>query len=496
MTYPFDMSSRAHQASRTSLAAILAAALVLGFAALTSAGPAAAVSPTDTVAGPNRAKATLDKVVAAFDTEPGARTAPRTTPLPRSDVTLLLRDLRLALPSLSRTDRATAETYLARSSVGEGCTGTVIRTARFCIHYETNTGLFGNADAATQEQAESTAATFEHVYGRIVTNLRYRAPLNDGDGLFDVYLENLGSQGIYGFCQTDDNTPTSSSFCKVDNDFSTAEYGAPPLNSLRVTAAHEFFHAVQFAYDAQDDTWFLEGTAVWVEDIVYPAINDYLQYLPVSQLQRPRQSLDFIGNLERYGSVIFWKFLSERFRDNNIIRQVWNAAAASSGSRNGIGAVGAVLRARGFSFGPVFARYGVWNTLPPGTYADRALWPSPVAVATRVLSSQDRDIAYSVPINHRAHAPVVFRVGSGIPLRTKLRVVVDGPDRSRGAQATVQIRFRDGTVTTYTLPLSASGYSSTLYGFNPRFVKSAIVVLTNSGGFNNQPFKVRAKLVF
>ena len=46
-----------------------------------------------------------------------------------------------------------------------------------------------------------------------------------------------------------------------------------------MTAAHEFFHAVQFAYDAADDQWFMESTATWMEDEIYDDVNDNLQYL-------------------------------------------------------------------------------------------------------------------------------------------------------------------------------------------------------------------------
>ena len=37
-----------------------------------------------------------------------------------------------------------------------------------------------------------------------------------------------------------------------------------PLDNMRVTAAHEYFHAVQYAYDGWDDTWIYETTATMV----------------------------------------------------------------------------------------------------------------------------------------------------------------------------------------------------------------------------------------
>ena len=37
----------------------------------------------------------------------------------------------------------------------------------------------------------------------------------------------------------------------LDNDYAPAQFpsGTSPQNNLTVTAAHEFFHAVQYAYD-------------------------------------------------------------------------------------------------------------------------------------------------------------------------------------------------------------------------------------------------------
>ena len=44
--------------------------------------------------------------------------------------------------------------------------------------------------------------------------------------------------------------------------------------------AHEYNHVLQFAYDSQQDTWMFESTATWMENVVYPDIDDYIGYLP------------------------------------------------------------------------------------------------------------------------------------------------------------------------------------------------------------------------
>ena len=49
--------------------------------------------------------------------------------------------------------------------------------------------------------------------------------------------------------------------------------------AIRVTVAHEFFHAIQYGYTNWDDQWWEENTAVWMEDEVFDQINDYLHYL-------------------------------------------------------------------------------------------------------------------------------------------------------------------------------------------------------------------------
>ena len=46
-----------------------------------------------------------------------------------------------------------------------------------------------------------------------------------------------------------------------------------------MTLAHEYNHILQFGYDAYQDAWFAESTAIWMEDQVYNGINDYLRYV-------------------------------------------------------------------------------------------------------------------------------------------------------------------------------------------------------------------------
>ncbi len=67
-----------------------------------------------------------------------------------------------------------------------------------------------------------------------------------------------------------------------------ASRGHTPIENLQVTVAHEYFHAIQFAYDYFEDGWCMEATAAWVEDEVYDEVNDNVQYLADSPLTAAR----------------------------------------------------------------------------------------------------------------------------------------------------------------------------------------------------------------
>ena len=143
--------------------------------------------------------------------------------------------------------------------------------------------------------------------------------------------------GLYGYCTTDKRIrargPSDAwAYCVLDNDYRARQFPAgTQLENLRVTAAHEYFHAVQFAYDAFEDAWFMEATATWAEDEVYPDINDNLQYLRHGPLGRPGVPLDrfALGGLHHYGAWVFFRYLAEQFPApvgmSTLIRQMWSA---------------------------------------------------------------------------------------------------------------------------------------------------------------------------
>ena len=213
----------------------------------------------------------------------------------------------------------------------------------FRVHYAISgtDALFGGAGTAAQ-----IADIMDSVYTYIVETLEYPAPPQDGyepggDEKYDIYMVNLGSM-FYGMTYTDSlrygDSLKATSFIELNADprrlhgYNNDPHS--PMDAIRVTAAHEFFHAVQFGIDwgeAEDigseydeRRYWMEMSAVWMEEEIYDDINDYYYYLehffnvPEYSIQRFNSILD----LHPYASVVFPIYLSERF-GRDIIRDIW-----------------------------------------------------------------------------------------------------------------------------------------------------------------------------
>ena len=204
-----------------------------------------------------------------------------------TDITMTLRDLYLARPELTGSDRRDANEMLSRGRVSYGdddpitlSTPSSRCSAQFCVHYRPGAGR----RSRRRRRRSNTTLGDPRARPRVRDGtLGYRKPglrrpavptTDNPDGRFDVFLGDIARQGLYGYCSPDGAEPDNGdgrapAFCVLDNDYARSQYGIEPINSLRVTAAHEFFHAIQFAYDVNEDLWFMEGTATWVEDEVY-----------------------------------------------------------------------------------------------------------------------------------------------------------------------------------------------------------------------------------
>ncbi|MEW5803714.1 MAG: hypothetical protein AB1847_16595 [bacterium] len=250
------------------------------------------------------------------------------------------------------------------------------------LHYDTPEGHFrlyytldnnygdavedSDADPETvPEYVSDFGGYFEYAYAYLTDTLHYSPA---GGGKTEVFI--LGIEA-YGVTSADG----AGLYIMVKNNYSGFRENLDPEGwengAMKVTAAHEFFHVVQAGYDhwpksPVDSTWWEENTAVWIEDAVYPTVDDHRNYLgwpytdendngqwdtgepyfTLSSAQgfgsRNKGWFDYPGDSLmalygkgsscpgfEYGGVIWAKFLSERF-GNDMIKSIFEQVLPSS----------------------------------------------------------------------------------------------------------------------------------------------------------------------
>ena len=207
-------------------------------------------------------------------------------------------------------------------------------SGHFRVHYDT-AGV--NAVSSRDDDANSipdyidrTLAILDSTWVLEIEQLGYNPPPSDnglgGGDEYDVHVVELGvGRSFYGFAYPGTSGATTYSHLEIDNNFTDPGYKQTrELDALRVTIAHEFHHALQFGYYATfDGSWWQESTSTWMEEVAYPHIDDYLQYLTYF-LGEPQRALNSgkYGTLHTYGSAIFSHFLDQRY-SRELNRLIW-----------------------------------------------------------------------------------------------------------------------------------------------------------------------------
>lgn len=407
--------------------------------------------------------------------------------------TLVLRELWLKRKQLSGAERRQAKSLLARPTdgandrYGYGYTvpeaGPVCNT-RICLHY-VPTGV----DAPpTPEWPAHNLAVVDSVWTTIVDQLGYRAPLADGSQggspLFDVYLKDLGGS-LYGFCAPEKRVKkrTGSGFCVFDNDFAAAQFpNATPDDNLVVTAGHEFFHAVQFAYDYAEDPWMAESTATWMEERIATQVNDNRQYLPLSQIFRPYLPLDFFSRNGgyQYGNWVFWEYLSTNY-GTNIVKKAWEQAGSlkKDGGKYSITALQKVLKRKG-GLSKVYSTYAAGNLTPAVNFPEGVDYGFPKVSGGKQLSKRKRNKRFADKIDHLASSSYVFLPGKGLDgKKWKLSLGVTGPVKRTSPSAVVVVYRADGKRQVKRVKLNRGGDGRIKVKFDNRVVTAVSVTLVN-----------------
>ncbi len=225
------------------------------------------------------------------------------------------------------------------------------RTAsgQFIIHYD-RTGPHavpaedGNSNGIP-DFVDSAAVYFDLSYSTEITEIGYLPPPADmnqsGTEEYDIYLRDVGQEsGTYGYTYPDPirigNGGTSgryTTYIVVDNDFSANDrysnrrvFYETGYRALKVTAAHEFHHAVQIGGYGRNDSFsiFHEMSSTWMEFRVFPEVQDYRQYLPRLFGNLAEHNFGVAGDASSgydYGAPL-GQFMYKSFGDE-FLRSVW-----------------------------------------------------------------------------------------------------------------------------------------------------------------------------
>lgn len=489
--------------------AIAACSVLLSttLALMALAGAPATAEPSADPSGPTAqevaAEQALETVAAALG--PGEDDAGPADPASNAaeahqDLSSGLRDLASLQQHLSPADQKVAARLLARPTDDESscietdyaCFGDTVSVftecnATICVHYSKtgaqrvpaeNDGAGGSWAGTTggaPDYVEVTLATLARVAQRYLA-AGYRAPVADGgtDGTsqLDVYLADIGGSfnPVYGYCWTDEvvyQHVAVAPYCVLDNDYRAGQFpSGRPIDNLRVTVAHEYFHAVQFAYDFYDDLWWMEATATWAEEVLYDGVNDNRQYLSEGPLRQPTISLDSSYGIRPYATWIWVQYLTQRFPRTEggmpvIIRHIWEKMAHQGDGARGMYSIKAIRSAiadRGSDFTTEFATFTSWNRRPAGFYAEGGAYrPAAVSASYRVgPGSTRRSVRFQ--LDHLSAAHVRFR--SAFRGRKFLRIAVNLNSRSAGGFAYVLFKPSGGASRRIRVPLNVYGNGS------------------------------------
>ncbi len=504
-----------------------AAATALATAAFAAALAAPAMADDESPPAEPQVDVSQSEASAILDTAE-ATVVPESAPPdaePAVDATAALHDLAVTYPELAGAERRRAEGLLARPTDGSAdplrdgypkpAPIASAESPHFCVTW-VNAGGYedapnltdanGIADGdGTPDYVESVLSIAEYSYSVEVApgTMGWAPPKPDKVGCgadpgahADVYLKQLGDDGLFGYQTVDPGQGRKRSqygYMVLDNDFSKAEFGYDdPAIPASVTFAHEFNHLLQVNYDTFQDTWMLESTATWAEEKVYPDINDYLGYVsafakfpsnPITKVY-PSQKLE---SLRIYGAAVWnhWLDTGGGGFGSNTIRRAWELSDQTDPADFALGAYNEAIDrsgGKGFSreFVPFAAKTAEWRA-GAGGFPDHAEYPN---VSRK--GSLSKGGSKTFDLDHTAYRLVQVKSSGG----GKLRLRVDADDGVRAGVALVG-RIGDtvtGSVKSKVSFLAKGGKGSVTLDDPGRFDRITAVVVNADervNGFKN-----------
>jgi hypothetical protein len=247
----------------------------------------------------------------------------------------------------------------------------------FRVHYDTSgtsphsPDLTDSGGNGVPDYIDSVAAIFDHVWEYQTDIMGYDPPYLEAGEKYNIFVLNMrhargffyGETVPYRMIPGYTSPPRHQSFIRIDHKYEG--YPTWGLDGLRVTAAHEFHHAVQFgAYgnwlgsvSNTPSRFFYEVTSTWIEDVLYPDINDYYFYLPALLNENISMHPFYSGSgMQMYARAIFGHFIENRF-GRDMMRRIWEIMRHTEP----LEAIDEALRERETDFSTELAEYHLWK---------------------------------------------------------------------------------------------------------------------------------------
>lgn len=191
---------------------------------------------------------------------------------------------------------------------------------------------WGNRDNVSPVEVTALIEAFEDAWAVEIGEMAHVPPLGTDEYYFNVYIGDTGDGAPPGYGSGGYYSTDTEGWPVIVVSRNTL-YNEPYAD---ITAAHEFYHAVQgaaerYTYDANRvGAWFWEATATWASAEVYPDNPNHAVFL-FGYALLPHKRVDFFdypdeGLLQeyyQYGAFLWPLHLSDRTGGFEVIRDAW-----------------------------------------------------------------------------------------------------------------------------------------------------------------------------
>ncbi len=262
---------------------------------------------------------------------------------------------------------------------------------------------WGNSDPPAEADRAAMLTGLERSWTVQIEDMGHPSPEHADTVKVNVFVGDTGDGAPPSYGAAGYFTPDSEGYPMI---VLSPETVASPESGV-LTAAHELYHAVQWATGSYDygegsvGAWYWEATASWIETVVYPDMPEYSVFL-FGYALLPHLPLDFFdypdtGALQeyhQYGAFMFPQYLAEFEEGLGLLRDSW--VSPQAGSRDPLVNLDAGLLERETNLGNAFSAFAARNAT--WDYADGSVYAANVEAYGAYFPEEDQGVAARVEV--------------------------------------------------------------------------------------------------